>query len=101
MRAQQMLGVSVEEAAYQLGNGSRTLSQDTVPFTLWVAATYLNDYPSAIRACIHAGGDVDTTAAIAGGIVATYVTDSPSGIPSEWLQRREALPEHPIAPQQG
>ncbi|SMD23485.1 ADP-ribosylglycohydrolase family protein [Kibdelosporangium aridum] len=63
-------------------------AQDTVPFTLWVAATYLDDYPQAITSCIEAGGDVDTTAAIVGGIVATRAQ-----IPKLWLESREPLPE--------
>ena len=91
-RARRLLGVSVAEAAYDLGNGSRVLSFDTVPFALWVAATHLEEYPSAIHACIEAGGDVDTTAAIVGGVVATYTGRGPGGIPSAWLQHREPLP---------
>jgi ADP-ribosylglycohydrolase len=35
-----------------------------VPFAVWTAANYLEDYPAAITACVRAGGDVDTTAAI-------------------------------------
>lgn len=89
-RARRLLGVSAAEAAYELGNGSQVLARDTVPFTLWVAATYLDDFPSAIGACLEAGGDVDTTSAIVGGIVAAYTGES--GIPGEWLGRREPLP---------
>ncbi|SNS74857.1 ADP-ribosylglycohydrolase [Asanoa hainanensis] len=89
VRARGLLGVSVAEAAYELGNGSRVLAFDTVPFTLWVAATHLDDYPAAITACVEAGGDVDTTAAIVGGIVATHVT-----VPAAWLRRREPLPAY-------
>ncbi|MFD5826869.1 ADP-ribosylglycohydrolase family protein [Lentzea sp. NPDC060358] len=74
-----------EEAAYVLGNGSRVTAQDTVPFTLWVAAHHLDDYRAAITACVRAGGDVDTTAAIVGGIVATP--------PPEWRAEREPLPD--------
>lgn len=73
-----------EEAAYVLGNGSRVTAQDTVPFALWVAAHHLGDYRAAITACVRAGGDVDTTGAIVGGIVATA--------PREWLDEREPLP---------
>jgi ADP-ribosylglycohydrolase len=90
-RARTVLGKSVEEAAYELGNGSRVTAQDTVPFALWVAATYLDDYPSAIMSCIEAGGDVDTTGAIAGGIVAAHT--GKSGIPPQWLAAREPLPD--------
>jgi ADP-ribosylglycohydrolase len=80
----------VEEAAYRLGNGRRALAQDTVPFALWVAARYLHDYPAAVAACVVSGGDVDTTAAIAGGVVAAYT--GLDGIPPAWLSAREPLP---------
>ncbi|MBN1170568.1 MAG: ADP-ribosylglycohydrolase family protein [Micromonosporaceae bacterium] len=93
-RARQLLGASVAEAAYELGNGSQVLAGDTVPFTLWAAATWLDDYPAAIRACIEAGGDVDTTAAIVGGIVAAHTGAGPGGVPAAWLERREPLPEY-------
>jgi ADP-ribosylglycohydrolase len=93
VRARQLLGVSVAQAAHELGNGSRTLAQDTVPFALWVAASRLGDYPGSVHACIEAGGDVDTTAAIVGGIVATYTGAGPGGIPPEWLRHREPLPQ--------
>ena len=72
--AKRLLGRSVAEAAYELGNGSRVTAQDTVPFALWVAATHLDDYPAAVTACVEAGGDVDTTAAIVGGVVAAFTS---------------------------
>jgi ADP-ribosylglycohydrolase len=91
-----LVGGSAIEAAYELGNGSQAIAQDTVPFTLWVAATHLDAYPIAITTCIDAGGDIDTTAAIAGGIIAAYtgVGDRPGvrGVPATWLAAREALP---------
>ncbi|MEU0879733.1 ADP-ribosylglycohydrolase family protein [Lentzea sp. NPDC005914] len=76
---------TADEAAYVLGNGSRVTAQDTVPFTLWVAAHHLGDYRKAVTTCVQAGGDVDTTAAIVGGIVATP--------PPEWVAEREELPD--------
>lgn len=91
-RARGLLGVSVAEAAYELGNGSQVLAQDTVPFALWVAATRLSDFPAAIAACVEAGGDMDTTAAIVGGIVGAYTGTGQGGIPAAWLERREPLP---------
>ena len=91
-RARRLLGVSVAEAAHELGNGARALASDTVPFALWTAATWLDDYPSAILACVEAGGDVDTTAAIVGGVVATYTGRGATGVPAAWLRRREPLP---------
>ncbi|GAA0222333.1 ADP-ribosylglycohydrolase family protein [Cryptosporangium japonicum] len=92
-RARRLLGADAGEAAYELGNGARVLAQDTVPFTLWTAATFLHDYPAAILTCIRAGGDVDTTAAIVGGIVATFTGTGPGGIPGDWLAAREPLPD--------
>lgn len=95
-RARKLLGRSVTQAAYELGNGAQVSAPDTVPFTLWAAATFLNDYPSAITACVEAGGDVDTTAAIVGGIVAAHTgigsQGEVRGIPEAWLAAREALP---------
>jgi ADP-ribosylglycohydrolase len=78
------------EAAYALGNGARAMAQDTVPFAIWAADRFLGDYPAALDACLTAGGDVDTTGAIAGGIVAAYT--GLNGIPPAWLSRREPLP---------
>ncbi len=95
-RARTLIGRSVAEAAYELGNGARVSAHDTVPFTLWVAASFLGDYPAAVTACVEAGGDVDTTAAIVGGIVAAYTgvgcRGSIRGIPEQWLSARESLP---------
>lgn len=82
---------TVTEAAQVLGNGSRITAQDTVPFALWVASRHLDDYQSAIRACVTVGGDMDTTAAIVGGIVATRT--GIDGIPGQWLGAREPLPD--------
>ncbi len=73
-----------------LGNGSRVTAQDTVPFALWCAGEYLDDYEEAIWQTASGGGDVDTTCAIVGGIVACY-TGAP-GIPPVWMQHREPLP---------
>lgn len=91
-----MLTVSVEEAVWALGNGAQTSAADTVPFALWVAATRLSDYPAAITACVEAGGDVDTTGAIVGGIVAALTGvgdhDDIVGVPHAWLAHREPLP---------
>lgn len=79
---------TVAEAAFVFGNGSRVTAQDTVPFALWVASRFLDDYRGAIIACVEAGGDIDTTGAIVGGIVAAGGAE----IPEEWLVAREPLP---------
>lgn len=82
--------VEVEAVAKALGNGSLVTAPDTVPFTLWSAAHHLDDYVSAMKHTIVAGGDCDTNAAIVGGIVALSV--GREGIPSEWRQQKEPLP---------
>jgi ADP-ribosylglycohydrolase len=90
VRARKMLHLSVDEVAYELGNGNLVTAQDTVPFALWVAARRLADYPRAIQECVQAGGDIDTTSAIAGGVVAAHT--GTAGIPRRWLDSREPLP---------
>ncbi|WBB89664.1 ADP-ribosylglycohydrolase family protein [Verrucosispora sp. WMMC514] len=93
-RAAELLGRPLPEVVDALGNGSRVTAQDTVAFTCWVAATHLDDYPAAVRACVAAGGDVDTTAAIVGGIVAAYTgVATGRGVPADWLAAREPLPD--------
>jgi ADP-ribosylglycohydrolase len=78
------------EAANVLGNGAQVTAPDTVPFAIWCAAQNLGHYPKAVMAAISGGGDCDTTAAIAGGIVAAGT--GLAGIPETWLARREELP---------
>lgn len=89
-QARKLLDRPAEEVVRALGNGSRTSAQDTVPFVLWVAATRLDDYSAAVRTCVDAGGDIDTTAAIVGGILAAH--HGRACVPEEWLAAREPLP---------
>ena len=77
------------EAACKLGNGNPILSAETVPFTLWCAARHLRSFEDAIWATFSVGGDIDTTCAIVGGIVA--LSGGPASIPVEWLESREPL----------
>jgi ADP-ribosylglycohydrolase len=90
-RAAALLDRTREEAAYELGNGARVLAQDTVPFCIWTAARHLTDYDQAVRTCVAVGGDIDTTAAITGGIVAAHT--GVAGIPLAWRAAREPLPD--------
>ncbi|MCQ0002442.1 ADP-ribosylglycohydrolase family protein [Streptomyces sudanensis] len=78
-----------QTVAAVLGRGRRTSAQDTVPFALWSAARSLGDYERAFWATAQAGGDVDTTCAIVGGVVAAAPAGGP---PADWLARTEALP---------
>ncbi|MFD0277052.1 ADP-ribosylglycohydrolase family protein [Kitasatospora sp. NPDC127111] len=77
-------------AAEALGNGSRTSAADTVPYALWCAARRLTDYPAAVWEAVGAGGDMDTVAAITGGVVAAHT--GTVGIPAAWMAAREPLP---------
>ncbi|MFK8910862.1 ADP-ribosylglycohydrolase family protein [Streptomyces sp. YS-3] len=72
-----------------LGCGRRTSAHDTVPFALWSAARGLGDYETAFWTTAQVGGDVDTTCAIVGGVIAGAVAGAP---PAEWLARTEELP---------
>ena len=78
-------------AAASLGNGRYISAPDTVPFCLWIAAKHLDDFETAFWDTACVGGDIDTTCAIVGGIVASRV--GLAGIPAAWLKRCEALPE--------
>jgi ADP-ribosylglycohydrolase len=82
------------QAAQSLGNGSRVTAMDTVPFVLWCAGEYMDDFETAIWHTATGGGDVDTTCAMVGGIVASY--SGIVGIPKHWLRSREPLPEWPF-----
>jgi ADP-ribosylglycohydrolase len=47
------------------------------------------DYQSAVVAAIRARGDIDTNAAIVGGIVA--LATGPEAIPKDWKSDREPV----------
>ncbi|MET7369715.1 ADP-ribosylglycohydrolase family protein [Streptomyces sp. NPDC005566] len=72
-----------------LGNGRRTSAHDTVPFALWSAARSLGDFERAFWVTAQAGGDVDTTCAIVGGVVAAGEAGRP---PADWLALTEEPP---------
>jgi ADP-ribosylglycohydrolase len=77
------------DAALTIGNGSHGTAQDTVPFVLWSAAHSLDNYEHALWATVNGGGGVGTNCAMVGGIVATRA--GAHAIPTEWLNRQEAL----------
>ncbi|MGF1428101.1 ADP-ribosylglycohydrolase family protein [Kitasatospora sp. LaBMicrA B282] len=81
---------SVRHAAVVLGSGLQLSAQDTVPFALWAAAGHLDDLPAALWTTLGGWGDMDTTCAIAGGVVAART--GVAGVPAQWLAAREALP---------
>ncbi|MFJ8715937.1 ADP-ribosylglycohydrolase family protein [Streptomyces violaceus] len=73
-----------------LGCGRRTTAHDTVPFAIWSAARSLGDYEQAFWTTAQVGGDVDTTCAIVGGVIAAGKVGTP---PAEWVGRTEPLPD--------
>jgi ADP-ribosylglycohydrolase len=93
-RAIAMLRAEPVTVAAELGNGSRVLAADTVPFAVWCAATHLDDYAGAL-VVPEVGGDIDTTCAMVGGIVAGAVG---IGMPMAWRAAREPLPYGSLVP---
>jgi len=83
------LELSPRSAAHFLGNGLGVISSDTVPFCLWCAARHPDNYTDALWTTVSGLGDVDTTCAIVGGIVALRA--GRESIPVEWLGAREPV----------
>ncbi|PWI45193.1 ADP-ribosylglycohydrolase family protein [Streptomyces sp. ICBB 8177] len=90
-RARDMLDYAdVATVAAVLGCGRRTSAHDTVPFALWAAARHLDDFETALWTTARAGGDVDTTCAIVGGVLGSR----PGGAaPEAWQRLTEPLPD--------
>ncbi len=86
--------VSVEAAVDLLGNGTSLSAQDTVPFVLWCAGERLESYEQALWLTASGFGDVDTTCAMVGGIIA--LSRGVEDIPAAWRQAREPLPNWPF-----
>ncbi len=82
-------GTTANDASRALGNGSLITAPDTVPFAIWCAVHFLDDFVEAISQTISVGGDCDTNAAIVGGIVASC--SEIDVIPTEWRESCEAL----------
>lgn len=91
-QAYEELGPNVdsEKVAQLVGNGSGVTCQDTVPFCVFVAGQHLNNYETAMWETVRVLGDMDTTCAIVGGIIAANV--GREGIPDEWVHSTESVP---------
>lgn len=81
---------STIHAAEMLGSGYKVSCPDTVPFCLYCAGEYLDNYEEALWQTVSGLGDRDTTCAIVGGIVAMY--SGLGSIPQTWLKKREQIP---------
>jgi ADP-ribosylglycohydrolase len=80
-----------QRAAAFLGSGEDITAQDTVPFCVFCAGQYLENFEMAMWETVAGLGDRDTNCAIVGGIVAARV--GIDGIPVLWRDMREALPK--------
>lgn len=86
--AKQISPDDLQTARQKLGTGNKVSSQDTVPFCLWCSAHNLDNFEKALWLTAKGFGDVDTTCAIVGSIVALSAKE----IPALWLKQREPLP---------
>ncbi|MFJ5136272.1 ADP-ribosylglycohydrolase family protein [Streptomyces sp. NPDC088707] len=81
---------SVRHAAEVLGSGYRMSGPDTVPYALWCAAGHLDDLHEGLWVTVGGRGDIDTTCAIAGGVIAART--GVAALPPAWHAAREPLP---------
>lgn len=70
-----------------LGNGSRIMTQDTVPFAIWCAAHNLDHFENALWKAVSILGDRDTIGAIVGSI--TLLSSKSEAIPVNWINSVE------------
>ncbi|MER7759194.1 ADP-ribosylglycohydrolase family protein [Streptomyces sp. NPDC097619] len=81
---------SVRHAAEVPGSGYRMSGPDTVPFALWCAAGHLDDLHEGLWTTVGGRGDIDTTCAIAGGVIAART--GVAALPPAWHTALEPLP---------
>ncbi|MEV6246047.1 ADP-ribosylglycohydrolase family protein [Streptomyces sp. NPDC051742] len=81
---------SVRHAAEVLGSGYRMSGPDTVPYALWCAAGHLDDLQEGLWCTVAGRGDIDTTCAIAGGVIAART--GVAALPPAWHTALEPLP---------
>ncbi|WP_329216957.1 ADP-ribosylglycohydrolase family protein [Streptomyces sp. NBC_01485] len=86
---------SVRHAAEVLGSGYRMSGPDTAPYALWCAAGHLGDLHEGLWLTVAGRGDIDTTCAIAGGVIAART--GVAALPPAWHAAREPLP--PVVPE--
>lgn len=72
-----------------LGDGTKMLAQDTVPFAIWCAAHNLLNFEEALWKSVSMLGDRDTICAIVAGIVG--MSTEPSNVPQGWLDAVEDI----------
>jgi len=85
---------SPQATARFLGSGYNATAPDTVPYAVWCAGANLGNYEESLWKTASGLGDIDTTCAIVGGIVA--LSAGATGVPKSWAAAREPLPEWPF-----
>ena len=70
-----------------LGDGTKIMAVDTVPFSIWCAAHNLHNFEESIWKAVSILGDRDTICAIVGGI--TMMSTEEQYIPELWVQSVE------------
>lgn len=78
---------NIETVKSILGDGSKIMVQDTVPFSIWCAAYNLENFEEAIWKAVSILGDRDTICAIVGGI--TIMSAPENTVPANWLDSVE------------
>ena len=81
---------SVRHAAEVLGSGYRMSGPDTVTYALWCAASHLDDLHEGLWFTVAGRGDIDTTCAIVGGVIAART--GVAALPPAWHAACEPLP---------
>ena len=80
---------SIDTVKSILGNGTKIMVQDTVPFAIWCAAHNLSNYEEALWKAVSILGDRDTICAIVGGI--TIMSTADNHVPKHWFDSVEKV----------
>jgi len=73
----------IETVKSILGNGSKILAQDTVPYSLWCVSNNLENFEESLWKGVSILGDRDTICAIVGGI--SVMSSKEANIPENWI----------------
>lgn len=74
-----------------LGNGSKMLAQDTVPFVLWCIAHHLDDFEKGLWKAVAVLGDRDTICAMVGAVLMLSAPEET--VPQQWQDAVEKVEE--------
>lgn len=77
----------IETVKSILGNGSKIMTQDTVPYCIWCTANNLNNFEEGLWKAVSVLGDRDTICAIVGGIL--IMSTEEENIPKNWIESVE------------